>query len=319
MVKRSLLILMVAACGKFEDPAIVIDLRPIAITADRPEQVVTVDAMSQPADILPQLQDTYLTVVLSDLNFDRNIRWSAEVCNLDDSSRCDHDNPYETLGSGVWSDPDTSQPPVLKIPADGNLLGILVDELESDTLHGLGGIDFGLSLTIGGEDADPSLDQYLSKQMMVSPAIPANRTPNQNPTLDNVSTEIDGGDDFALGLVACRDQMFPLSITPGQKVRLEPIENANTREVYTVPALDGTTRTFTESVTYQWLATAGKFSDSTTGGGHDAFGNLAPVHTTWTAPTADKLDGPTAVSLWIIQRDERLGVSWYEGCFLVTP
>jgi hypothetical protein len=25
------------------------------------------------------------------------------------------------------------------------------------------------------------------------------------------------------------------------------------------------------------------------------------------------------VSLWIIQRDERLGVHWYESCIRVTP
>jgi len=65
--------------------------------------------------------------------------------------------------------------------------------------------------------------------------------------------------------------------------------------------------------------TAGKFSDASTGGGHDAFGNLMPLHTDWTAPAADKLDGPTPVSFWIIQRDERLGLTWYQACFLVTP
>jgi hypothetical protein len=31
------------------------------------------------------------------------------------------------------------------------------------------------------------------------------------------------------------------------------------------------------------------------------------------------LDGPTDVSIWIVQRDERFGVHWYESCIHVTP
>lgn len=319
MVKRSILILALAACGKFEDPDIVIDLRPISIDADWPEQVVTVDAMSQPADIIAQLHDTVLRVVISDLNFDRGIRWSAEVCNTDNDSRCDHDNPYEMLGSGVWDDPDLNPYrayPTLTIPADGNLLNILLDELDSDALHGLGGITFALSLRIGGADADPSLDQYLTKQMMVSPAIPAGRIANHNPTLDGFDAQLDDGPDFLLTIGRCGTGAVPLTIQPGQKLRIEPIENIATRETYVVPTIDGSTRTFTEAVTYQWLATSGKFSSGNTGGGHDPFGNLEPTHTDWTAP---KVDAPTRVSMWIIQRDERLGVALYETCVIVQP
>jgi hypothetical protein len=259
-------------------------------------------------------------ILLSDLNFDRRIRWSAEVCNTNSADRCDHDNPYEPLGSGVWDDPDTSMAPCLTIPADGNLIGILYDELQNDTLHGLGGEYFGISLKIGGEDADPALDQYLDKEMLVSPRIPADRTPNHNPTVDHIDTQID--DDMAtstpLVLGRCSDAAAPrFQIQAGHKLRLEPIELPTTRETYSVPTIDGMTRTFTEAVTYQWLATAGRFSDSTTGGGHDAFGNLAPVNTEWTAPT--KITGPTDVWLWIVQRDERYGVTWYQACVSVTP
>jgi hypothetical protein len=319
MVKRSILILALAACGKFEDPDIVIDLRPISIAADRPEQVVTVDAMSQPTDILAQLKDTVLTVVISDLNFERGIRWSAEVCYDLDDDRCDHDSPYEMLGSGTWDDPDLGpyRPyPTLTIPADGNLLGILVDELDNDALHGLGGLTFNLSLRIGGVDADPSLDQFLTKQMMVSPAIPAGRLANHNPTLDGFDAQLDGGEDFVLPTGRCGGPSTPVLVAPGQTLRIEPIENVATRETYQVPAIDGTTRTFTEAVTYQWLATGGKFSSGNTGGGHDAFGNLQPTHTDWTAP---KVDDAMRVSLWIIQRDERLGVTLWESCVVVQP
>jgi hypothetical protein len=317
MVKTTILMLALAACGKFEDPDIVIDLRPISIAATPPEQVVTVDAMSQPADLLAQLSDTQLQITLSDLNFERGIRWSAEVCYDLDDARCDHDSRYEELGSGVWSDPDTSAAPTLTIPHDGNLLAILLDELDNDSLHGLGGLTFNLSLRIGGEDADPAQDQYLTKQMMVSPRIPAARLANNNPTLDGFDTQIDGGADFVLPEGPCwATSTTTQVVAPEQKLTLQPIENATTRETYSVPTIDGTTRTFTEAVTYQWLATAGKFSSGNTGGGHDPFGNLEPTHTDWTAP---KVDEPTQVWMWMIQRDERLGVSLHQACILVTP
>lgn len=319
-MKRLLLALVCAACNHFEDPAVVIDLRPIAMRADIPEQVIDIAAGTTADQVLAQLVDTHVCVLLSDLNFERRVRWSAEVCNLTGGERCDHDSPWESLGSGVWDDPDTSPAPCLTIPADGNLIGILYDELQNDTLHGLGGEYVGLSLKFGGEGTDPALDQYAAKEMLVSPRIPQSRTPNANPFIDHIDSQLnDDGNTFALPLGRCGDQPAPLTVAPGTAVRMEPIEPAGVRETYSVPTIDGQTRTFTEALTYQWLATAGKFSDSSTGGGHDAFGNLIPVKTEWTAPSAKNLDGPTDVRVWIIQRDERLGVAWYEACVRVVP
>jgi len=319
-VKRALPLVIIAACGKFEDPAVVVDLRPIAIAADHPEQVIDIDAQTTPDQVLAQLVDTTVCVWLSDQNFERRIRWSAEVCNLTGADRCDHGSPYESLGSGFWEDPDTSPAPCLTIPADGNLIGILYDELQHDTLHGLGGEYVGISLKLGGDGADPALDQYAAKSMLVSPRIPADRTPNQNPRVDHIDSQLDDdGNTFALPLGGCPFQGSPLQVKPGTKVRMEPIEPDGVRETYSVPTIDGQTRTFTEALTYQWLATAGKFSDSSTGGGHDAFGNLLPVHTEWTAPPAKDIHGTTDISIWVIQRDERLGVSLTETCVVVTP
>ena len=36
-------------------------------------------------------------------------------------------------------------------------------------------------------------------------------------------------------------------------------------------------------------------------------------------PPAADLDGPTDVTLWLVQRDERLGEAWYEACVRVEP
>ena len=46
----------------------------------------------------------------------------------------------------------------------------------------------------------------------------------------------------------------------GTDVRLTPIEPDGVREEYVVPTLDGSARMFTESLSYQWSASAGGFS-----------------------------------------------------------
>ena len=320
-MKRILLLGSLAACGKFEDPAIVIDLRPIAAVADVPEQVVDVDLTNPPSpdQVLAQLRDANVSFVLSDLNFDRGIRWHAELCNLPSDERCDHSNPYVDLGSGVWPDPDVQNPPPIHIAADGNLLGVVFDELQGDALHGLGGVYYGVSVKFGGEDADPALDQYAAKALAIQPNIPAPRAPNTNPTIDHIDAQIGGKDGpfMPLPLGSCESGVTPLMMPAATKLHLTPVETATTRETYSVPTVDGMSRTFTEAVTYQWLASNGKFSDASTGGGHDPFGNLAPLDTDYTAPAAKNVDGD--IHLWIIVRDERLGVSVYESCVRVQP
>ncbi|MBA3821655.1 MAG: hypothetical protein H0X17_22415, partial [Deltaproteobacteria bacterium] len=109
-------------------------------------------------------------------------------------------------------------------------------------------------------------------------------------------------------------------VGPRTVVRITPIERADTREVYVVPTLDGQSRTFTESPTYQWVAGAGGYSSGSTGGPRDFSGNPAPLFTEWRAPTAEDLAGAALdVPLWIVQRDERLGAAWYESCLRVVP
>jgi len=202
---------------------------------------------------------------------------------------------------------------------DGNLLGILLEASEGDVLRGLGGLDYGVSLVARGEDEAPALEQYAGKHMRVSPRIPAARTANRNPSLQRLQGAIDGGEPFALAPGRCVEQTAPLELRPEQTMRLTPIEADDAREVYVVPRLDGEVQTFTESLTYQWLASAGSFSAGSTGGPRDLSGNPAPLFTDYKAPPAQDLSGPTDVQLWIIQRDERFGATWYEACVRVVP
>ena len=329
MVKHVVIALLLAGCGSFADPDIVVDFRVLALQATIPEQIIDIDITdpAPPTELLEQMVPTDICVLLADRNFERNLRWSMTLCNLNNDERCPAGGPQSVFRSGIWADPDLADmPPQLcaTVPVDGNLLGVLLDSYENDPYRGLGGIYYGVSLIVGGEDADPALDLYAAKTLRVQPRIPPELQANNNPTLAGVDVRLAEDQEFQpLPLTRCIDLMAagvePITVEPRQKIRFMPVEPEGVREEYVVPTLSGMSRMFTESPTYQWLASAGNYSAGSTGGTRDAFGNPATLFTDWTAPQAKDLNGPTDVSFWFIQRDERLGLQWYESCVRVVP
>lgn len=322
---------LTAACASFPDEDIVVDLRILAMAADRPEQVLdaTPADLEDPAGLLEQLEPTEMCALVADPGAERRLRWAMTLCVLDNDERCDSVARHE-IGGGITSgDPDTTPADPARprgelcatVQPDGNLLGIVAEAFENDSISGLGGLDYGVSLRVGPEDAHPADDLFAGKTIRVSPRIPEGRTANVNPAVERFDYALaeDGSNPAPLPLGRCIDQPSPVEVAPGTRVRIDPIELPGTRETYSVPTLDGMVRTFTESPTYQWLASAGGFSSGSTGGPRDIAGNPAELHTLWRAPAADDLAGPTNVELWIVQRDERLGAVWYHACFRVTP
>lgn len=323
---------LLAGCGSFENPEVVLDFRVLALSASLPDQVIDIDIQNPapPVELLDQVQPSDICVLLADREFERRLRWEMFVCVLTNDERCDPDAPISSIGSGIWDDPDLSPtPPQLcdTVPADGNLLGVALAAFESDMLRGLGGIYYGVSLRVGGEDADPAEDLWAAKTLRLMPRIPAEVTANTNPTMarlevqtvDNSTDPSTLGDLVVLPFGRCRDVPAGAAyvVAPGARIRLTPVENDTTRETYVVPTTDGMARTFTESPTYQWLATHGNYSGGRTGGTRDPFGNPAILWTEWVAP--GDIEEPTDVDLWVIQRDERLGLTWYETCVSVVP
>lgn len=342
MVKRAILVVAVAGCSSFQDPNIVVDIRAIAMHATVPEQVIDVDLDNppQPEELLQQLVPSTVCMLVADPTNDRRLRWSMTLCPYGDGERCDDDHPQTMIGQGIADDPELGMDPAqcaeiadendpqLPLPAscgcatvrpDGNLLAVLLDALDNDPLKGFQGLDYEVMLQVGGEDADPSLDQYAAKGLRVAARIPATRQANKNPTLMQLQGQLTGGDPMILQRQRCADDPSPLEIPPDTKINLFPVENPGAREPYVIPTLDGGSEMFTESLTYQWVASGGGISRGDTGGPKDAFGNDAPLDTDWTSPAASKLTGPTDFTIWIVQRDERLGETWYETCIRVTP
>jgi hypothetical protein len=309
---------VVAGCGSFQDPNVVVDLRVLAMAASPPDQVIDIDLTRapDPQALLAQLVPTTVCSLVADPGLDRRLLWSMTMCPASGSEHCAGDDGV-ALGQGLIDDPETTvpEPPMcVTVIPDQRLLGVLIAQLQGDAFHGLGGVDYAVVLRVGGEEGNRDLDQYAIKTVRVSPRIPLAHTANTNPRIDRIDTAIGDAAPVALPLVRCAETTTPLEVFPGDRVRMTPIEPDGVREVYVVPTIDGQAETFTESLTYQWVASGGGFSNGSTGGPRDVSGNPAPLFTDFRAPGVDDLQATHDISVWIIQRDERLGVQWYEAC-----
>lgn len=327
-MKRLLALCALAGCGVFEEPSIVLDLRVIGMTSEPPEQVVDVDlADPMSTDVLGQLRTVEVTAVVADPNQRRALRWTMTLCLVDQEGRCDLTQPSKELGGGVIEDPDDAtagQYPTASIVPDLELLAMLQRAVEANPVQALGGVDLTVMLQIGGVDAPPEDDVFAAKLVRVSPRYPAARTANVNPTVTSIDAALVGVSSIDVDIFErrCTDPPVPgesTTLRAGQTVTLFPIEPDGTRQQYVAPTLDGQSIMLEESITYQWLAEYGSWSDETTGGGHDILGNQSLLGSDWTAPRNIPAGQSIKTSIWIIQRDERLGVRVFETCIIVEP
>jgi hypothetical protein len=319
--------LALAACGSFDDPSIVYDLRMLAVVVDPPEQVLPFDPQDPMA--IPELADFEACALVADPGAARGLSWSLSLCPRVGSLRCRDDRPQFLVAEGHVDDPDTSAVPprmCATIPAGPPLLDVLRDQIENDTLQGFGGIDINLAWTVRPDGAGADEAIYAGKAARFSAKLPAERVANTNPTLERIEvTYLEGeGLPFPLPLGRCVDQAAPIELAVGRSLHFLPVEPPGAREDYVVPTFEGGARRFTENLSYQWLAGGGDWTRRTTGGTRDAAGNPPPLDTAWETPTPAQLDEagatlPLDVPLWIIQRDERGGTAWFESCVRVVP
>lgn len=315
-MRRLLVVALVAGCGSFEDPNIVIDFRVLAMTAEPPEQVVPFDPVNPPEDIEELgLVDTTICALIADPAEARGMAWRMNVCARTDTRRCDDpERPFFEFARGRIDDPeraDEPQPACGVLSPDPALALVLEDAISLDDLAGFGGVDVAVEIVVTAGDEE----LHGSKRVRYSPQLPPERVGNRNPTVEQIDVLEGGPSPLPLG--RCADQPDPIEVASGGELRLEPVEPPGVREEYVVPTLDGGSRRFTELLRYQWLATAGEWTRGTTGGERDASGQLPPLDTRWRAP--DDITEPTDVSLWMLQRDERLGQAWFESCVRVVP
>lgn len=322
-----------AGCATFEDPAIVLDLRVVAMTAEPPEQVLEIDLSGQappaPEALLGQLVPTRVCAYVADPGLPRELRWSMTACLPTEDLRCDPERPQVFLAEGRLGDPEL-------VPDGGRActriehaanpagwLAIFTSQLERDPTRGLAGLDYAIELRIGDPGAPREQDVFGVKQARISARLPATKTANRNPSITDLQLSVGPIRGQSAPRRRCpendpRDQFVASSGAVVTLFPLEPGQSADepAREEFTIPTLDGGFATFTETLTYQWLAGAGTFQDAITGGPPDIFGNETLLGTDWTAP---QVSATTDVPIWLIQRDARLGASVTETCIRVVP
>ncbi len=312
---------LAAACGSFEDPSIVIDARILAIAAEPPEQVSPFDPQD-PLDVT--FGPVEVCAIVADPGVVRGLAWSMEACAPQSGGRrCSDSRPSLFMGAGTLDDPETAATPQVAcatLPPGPPLLALLRDAVENDSLSGFGGVDLSVSLRVVPAGGGEAAALYGTKAVRYSPQLPAERVANANPTLEQIAVDRGPGTTpTPLPLGRCADQAAPLALGPEETLHFEPVEPPGAREDYVVPTFEGGSRRFTENLRYQWLAGGGDWTRRSTGGPRDSAGNEPPLDTEWESPPADQLVGPTDLPLWVIQRDERGGLRWFESCVRVTP
>ncbi len=315
MVKRFLPLMLagalVACSNDFQKVSIVLDLRVLALRADPAE--VVIDADDSESDLtasqLPAV--TFSSLVLDPLTPGPfTYTWTA--CPTQTTSvRCDDATAINRVFTTATTADLEHDPPTGTLTVDDDLLAA---SLDADPYHGFAGVPVNIQLVVQPADASaPAV--YAVKVMTYSAKVPSDRVANNNPYFDELDAD---GVAFAGG--ACDDPTTtPLPVDLGQTVTLLPIEPDGVRETYVVETFDGGERTFTENLSYAWFSTTGDFSDETSGGAQDAFGNQPLLRTKWQAPSSGDPDSApgTLIPLWIVQRDERGGTYWTSRCFVV--
>jgi len=310
-----------AGCGSFEDGAIVIDLRAIAMVATPPEQVFAIDP-ANPTAITPD--EVQVCGLVADPEH-RDLEWRMIACPLQRDLRCtDLEAPFVVVDA-VEERNDlglVGQLGCATIPGGGPLTDIVRYTLENDALQGFGGVDINVSLRVAPVGATDDEAVFAGKSVRFSAKLPAERVANRNPVISEILVQVDRGQGFdeplTLGTGGCLGPSGRLAVSPGDVVKFAPRAVDGSVESYVVPTFEGGSRTFTETLSYQWLATAGSWSRDRTGGPRDNAGNPAAVSTEWRAPDVPDGADVRLVDLWVLQHDERGGADFVESCIVVT-
>lgn len=316
--------LCLVACGSFDDPAIVFDMRVLGVIAEPPEILLP----AAPDAIDPtSLPDVEVCALVADPGDSRDLSFAMVACPPNNQGRCDQPSrPSVLLGAGTVADPEEAGAPVRICATLGpspTLAEIIETSVSIDSLSGFGAIDIQIEISIWPAGNNVADAIYTTKKMRFGVQLPAERVPNENPSIESIqiSRAPTGvrGLDFELPMGRCGDIEAPI-VAPREKIGFLPIEPEGVRQEYLVPTFDGGARSFSETMTYSFFSTHGSWTSGQTGGHRDISGKLPILNTSWRAPRdADEIGEGLDVSLFIIQRDERGGQSWAQSCVRVLP
>ncbi len=323
---------LAGACDTdFEDPSIVLDLRILGMRAEPPEIVTPVDP-DDPTDVdLADIPPVQVCALVAEPDRERGAHYRMRLCPPTGGGRCtgaDEGEEEQTvfdLAEADVGDPDTlgATDICATIEPSADLVVVVMQSVRADDLAGFGGIGVQVDLAVTPEGGGDEDTVWGFKRVRYSPQLPAERVANGNPSLEGITgaREPTGerDRDFEIPLGRC-GAVDPFLVAPGERITMLPREAEGAREDYVLPTFEGGARHYTENLRYQWHATAGDWTRFETGGTTDAVGNEPPLDTRWTAPDdPEEIGDGLDVAMWIVQRDERGGQTWYETCARVQP
>jgi hypothetical protein len=315
---------LLGACDAgFESPELVIDLRVLGMRAEPPEVLIPEDIQDLDLADLPEIE---ICALVADPFESRRLAFAFSACVPNNNRRCEGRSPLLDLRSGSVDDPEEADAPVeicATIGPSPGLLEVVQRSITLDALQGFGAVDIQVEVKVWPEGNNLDQAIYASKKMRFGIAMPAERVANRNPTLETIRVARDPtgvrGLDFDMPIGRCAD-IEPMLVAPDERLMFLPVESEDAREAYVVPTLGGDVDEFVENLSYQFYASGGKIARFTTGGTRDIFGNEPTLHSYWRAPTLeDSPDEEREVALWVIQRDERGGQTWFPSCARVVP
>ncbi len=306
-----------AACGDtgFDSPTMVTDLRILGMQAEPPEVIVDIDLQNPDISQLDVPPVTF-TVLAADPGAARTLTWTMTACARNRDGLCQGDDTDVVFASGTADDPEMpGATPITATFEPG--IPLLMAALDDNALQGAAGIPIHVELRVevDGGEAGGGETAWAYKREYYTPRIPAERQANRNPGIEELRfSTVEGGAEEGEPVPAgrCGDATAtPVNVAPGAAIELFPAAVDGSAEMFVLPTIEGEVRTFTEALEYSWYVTAGGLDDGETGG-TNPLDPAPPVENTWTAPEEV---GP--VTLWLVQRDRRGGMSWIERCLLV--
>jgi len=312
--------LLAAACSNFEDPELIIDLRPLAVVAEPAEVVLDVDLEADDlltAVDLSDLVDVEFCALVADPTEDRGLSYRFTACEPTRSFRCDEpDNSSEIsieFGVGSIEDPELGAVEQMcgTLLATPVLQMMLMKMVEQDPRRIIEGADVQIELRVETDGPNAEV-AYARKSARYAGRLPVDRVANTNPTIDEFIITRADETEFVMPLGRCAD-IDPVVVGPGETIGIEPIVAEGTAEEYTQLDLELNPVASEEALVYNWLSTAGDWRKFVTGGPKDPFGNIPLARNEFTAP--DEAEGD--IEVWITQREERYGGSWFRTCFRV--
>jgi hypothetical protein len=264
----------------FEEPSNVLDLRTLAIRAEPPELLAV--------GPLPAVELRALVVDPRDPLREVTARWRA--CGSTTEHRCDESAVVLDLGATTSALPELGATLELE-PA------LLDGARRQDLLQGFGGLPVVVEVSIeeGGPDHEVAF-----KEVVVQAVLPEGTAPNSNP----------GAPGLLRDDAAWPEDEVPV-IAPGVEVAIEPTSAAGDAEPYAVFRFDLGTQELVEHIGYRFFATAGQWNREQTGGPPNAISTETTVASRWTAPEEPPTGGGL-VTIWVVARDGRGGISWTE-------